>query len=225
MTQSDGKLIELGGKILQVWEDFSARDIPDEMQMDLVALADMGEQRSWGVGKYTEVLDRALQAEGKFVPRGALYASVAQHAKASAESVRMWHRIFLAVPGDVRMEYEDRISFHQFKAIVPHAKTSSEWAGVINRWLDYAANSGHSPGSVDGLRAWLKDQQGVPPPEVGRHQRIGKAIRKQLENPNLPDRMRQEYRKFQQAVSRAAMATPDPVAWSWDALADDEEGV
>ena len=218
------KTIEIDGKILELWEDFSAGDVPDEMQMDLVALADMGEQRSWGVGRYTEVLDRALKAEGKFVPRNALYASVAQHAKSSSESVRMWHRIFLAVPADIRVEYGDRISFHQMKAIVPHAKTPEEWADVINRWLDYAANASHNPSSVDGLRAWLQDQKGAPPPEVGRHLRIGKALRRQLEDEaKIPPQIVKAYRDFFEKVNKAA-GDWGLTDWAWDGiLATDED--
>ena len=206
----------------RVWEDFSASDIDDETQNQLAALAELGEQRAWGVAKLTELLDRRLEASGRVVPRKALYAAVAQHARSSGESVRMWHGVYKRVPDAIRIEYSDRLSFHQFKAIVPHAKTEAEWADVINRWLDYAASSGHNPGSVDGLRAWVQDQKGAPPPMVGRHQRIGRALRVQLGDEGLPQRIKQEYTKFWHAINRASFSTDDPNAWSFDELPPDD---
>lgn len=207
------------------WADFSAKDIDDEIQHQLGALAELGEQRAWGVAKLTEVIDRQAKGAGRVIQRKALYAAVAQHARSSGESVRMWHSVYLKVPETIRVEFGDRLSFHQMKAVCPHAKTESEFADVINRWLDYAANSGHSPGSVDGLRAWLGDQKGAPPPEVGRHQRIGKAVKYMIEDEHVPEPMRTLYRKFYNAVISRSMATDNPAQWSWDELPPDAEEV
>ena len=110
-----------------------------------------------------------------------------------------------------------RLSFHQMKAVCPHAKTEAEFADVMNRWLDYAANSGHSPGSVDGLRAWLGDQKGAPPPEVGRHRRIGKAVRFMLEDAKVPEQMQKVYRDLFDRVNNVA-SIHGLAEWFWDGL-------
>jgi hypothetical protein len=206
------------------WAGFTANDIDVEIQHQLGALADMGEQRSWGVAKFTEIIDRQAKGAGKYISRKDLYAAVAQHARSSGESVRMWHSTYLKVPDEIRIEYVDRLSFHQFKAIVPHAKTPDEWADVINRWLDYAANSNHNPGSVDGLRAWLGDQTNAPPPEVGRHQRIGKSVRYMLEDPKVPEQIQRFYRQmFEKNNNVCSIHALDAFMWDGVMPTDGEE--
>lgn len=196
---------------------FTASDVPEEIQQELASLADMGEARSWGVARLTEVLFRGLAATRTNVQKKDVYAAIAQHARSSGESVRMWHRTYLAVPNDIRIEYQDRLSFHQFKAVVPHAKTPAEWADVLNRWLDYAANSNHNPGSVDGLRAWLLDQKGAPPPEVGRHQRIGRSVRFMLEDEKVPAEIKKPLRKLVDEIEKVAFMLGN-ADWSWEGI-------
>lgn len=199
----------------KAWDDFSANDIPAETIAELQMLGGLGEQRAWGVGRVTQYLIDASEAEGFEIPRMQMYKAVGKWCKASPESVRMWHGVFKSVPASVRQHYASapyEPSFHQYKALVPHCKTHDEYVAKIEAWLDHVAKTGGSPEDVDALRAWLMGGEGAPAPAVGRLERLVKASRRLGDDPTVPEPVRQLCKRFLERLAQET-AKLDDKSW------------
>lgn len=193
----------------QVLDNFHAGMLPAESKQRLEYYSQLQEKHHWGVAKEVGYILAELAAEDVEVPRMKLYAAVAEVSRDEPESVRMWYGVYEKIPKDIYKSYvvdNDLISFHQFKALVPHVKTfgrerSQDFERLIVDWFDHCSEVGRSPSSVSGMRTWIAGEYGAPSPEVGKYKRHIKVTLQLAGNESVPQPIRNEMVRHKDALT------------------------
>lgn len=166
---------------MKMLDSFDAGMLPADTKERLEYYGSLGDEKHWGVAKEVKHILAELEAEGVEVPMMKLYDAVAEDCRSVGESVRMWYGVYEKIPADIFKKYvedeiDERLSFHQFKALVPHVKSfgkqrSVDFEEIISKWFDHCAKEGKAPQSVTGIRSWVIGDNGGPAPEMGKYHR------------------------------------------------------
>lgn len=206
VTYTTPEMVEYEDKEYVLLEKFTASDVPDTMQNELSALADLGEREAWGTARRVQLLLDMLHAEGVHPYMMKLYAAIGVHARRSAETVRMYHSVYRAIPESVLQMYSTEngreLGFHQFKALVPvmRGRPAPEWVEKIEAWYLHCAEHHINQSSVDGIRAWIQGEAGAETPAIGRHRRVQLQVLKLAQDFSLPEPLRMEYVRHQDKI-------------------------
>lgn len=184
------------------WDDFSASDIPQDIQNELMALGDLNEEHSWGVARRVADMIDAARAEGYDIPRMKLYAAVGQYSRDASETVRMYYGVWKVIPPAILRDYSidpapgKDIGFHQFRYCKPHlaGKSEQEWRDKLEAWFAYCTEHQLSYRSTDGINGWLGGS--APSASVGRAKRTLLGAVKMRDDLNVPIALRNLVRRF-----------------------------
>src|SRR3990167_1555903 len=165
---------------------FTARDIPEDVASLLAEAAGLGDKAAWRIGRLTNALMDDLKAEGVQYSRQSLYKAVAAHAGCASETVRMRAHVQRRFPKWLSEKYP-WLSFHQAKALVPVGKGEDDkYEALIQAWEEHSASTLISVTSVDGLRAWLHQEDGAPSPALVRYRRMITQVQKVISDGDTP---------------------------------------
>ena len=127
-----------------------------------------------------------LWSEGVQYSRQSLYKAVAAHAGCASETVRMRAHVQRRFPKWISEKYP-WLSFHQAKALVPVGKGEADkYEALIQGWEEHSASTLISVTSVDGLRAWLHQEDGAPSPALVRYRRMITQVQKVISDGDTP---------------------------------------
>ena len=156
---------------------FNYNSIPDEFQNQLMHFGELGEEKSWGVGKISVLLWRAYEMLDKEDQPSKMqyYRAIGYWAKGTpAPTVRMYHGVVLHTPPDVVAEYEGTAKepcFHMYKAMNAYCQEPIDYVNVIEALAMERSEKGYSFIDVEAFRMWLAGKNGAPPAWQGRLRR------------------------------------------------------
>ena len=170
---------------------FNYNNIPEEFQHRLQYLGDLGEEKSWGIGRLSVLLWRSILMlqEDTRPSKMQYYKAVGYWCKTPSETVRMYHHVVDHVPDDVVREYEDTAkepTFHMYKAMIPHCTEPIDYVNYIEAWGQDRAEQGYSFVDVEGFRGWLSAKNGAPPAWQGRLRRAQRLCEQLFDDPDCP---------------------------------------
>jgi len=169
---------------------FAPADIADDMVQRLQAAGQQGDNAAWEVGELTNILLGELDAElGAHYSRASVYHAVGVWVGCAAGTVRMRAHVVAHTPRWVKAKYNE-LSFHQLKALIPHAPNDTDWEPAIEAWFDHCATNNVSIGSVDGLRSFLSAGPGALPPELRRYRKALSQMQLVADDDRVPKVLR-----------------------------------
>jgi hypothetical protein len=181
---------------------FNFNDIPDEFQHRLMAYGEMGEEKSWGVGKISVLLWRAYEMRPKEEQPAKMlyYRAIGYWAKGTpAPTVRMYHGVVYHTPPDVVAEYENTAKepcFHMYKAMNAHCQEPIDYVNTIEAWAMHQAELGYAFVDVEGFRFWLNKKNGAPPLWQGRLRRAQRICEQLAGDNDCPGEVKSEASRF-----------------------------
>lgn len=165
--------------------------IPQDMQDQLAALAEAGDNAEWALGdlvnEFMQLYFEDAKAELPSITKVDVYTAVGHFCGRSAETVRAYAYCSAHVPPKVREEYP-ALSRNHHKSLIPHAKGDiAKHRALCEEWLTKADEFAGSVGGVTALRAWLTNSGPEPlAPWVLRATRLVKAAEALRDEPTAP---------------------------------------
>lgn len=163
--------------------------IPEEIQMRLMHLGQLGDEAAWEIG------DIGIELEAAYpeIQKQEIYSMMGQYCGRTGSTVRDHVRISRAVNDSIRVEF-DMLCRNHWRAMLPHCDTDEELVAMASWWLQQADDYGGKIGSVAALRYAL--QEDGPPRWERRVIRIARGCRLVAEDKAAPHEIREYCNDF-----------------------------